>query len=124
MMITGEYENQPCGSSKDIQLFAAHGISFGSEGPNGCTGNYLGADGRHYDPSKPIVGTGQSYWWHVSAGRPLAMSDSPLQAGTLQSLGPARWTADISCVSYTVPFAFAVGPKVLTAVLGQDHQWL
>jgi hypothetical protein len=63
----GEYENQPCGSSKDIQLFAAHGISFGSEGPNGCTGNYLGADGKHYDHSKPIVGTGQSYWWHGPA---------------------------------------------------------
>ena len=60
----GEYENQPCGSSKDIQLFAARGISFGSEGPNGCTGNYLGADGKNYDRSDPIVGTGQSYWWH------------------------------------------------------------
>ena len=60
----GEYENQPCGSSKDIQLFAARGISFGSEGPNGCTGNYLGADGKSYDRSDPIVGTGQSYWWH------------------------------------------------------------
>ena len=60
----GEYEEQVCGSSKDIQLFAARGISFGSEGPNGCTGNYLGADGKHFDPSNPIVGTGQSYWWH------------------------------------------------------------
>jgi hypothetical protein len=59
-----EYENQPCGSSKDIQLFAAKGISFGSEGPNGCTGNFLGADGKSYDGSSPIVGTGQSYWWH------------------------------------------------------------
>jgi hypothetical protein len=60
----GEYENQPCGSSKDIQLFAAQGISFGSEGPNGCETNFLGADGKHYDRSNPIVGTGQSYWWH------------------------------------------------------------
>ena len=63
----GEYENQPCGSSKDIQLFADRGISFGSEGPNGCTGNYLGADGKSYDRSNPIVGTGQSYWWHGSS---------------------------------------------------------
>ena len=60
----GEYENQLCGSLKGIQLFAAHGISSGSEGSNRCTGNYLGVDGKHYDHTEPIIGTRQIYWWH------------------------------------------------------------